>query len=164
MNHKSFKYNNISDLARQHRHISKLFNMHQKMLLNGNINRAHETLTDFKKYIKNHMKAENDFLIPLYEKSVSPIPIGGAVEYFIHEHHKITRFIEELSGMSSDLKKISSSSNVELVKLFDQHYIFKHLLDHHHTREDTFLFRLLDKLVEEKEKNEILIHFSFNQS
>jgi hemerythrin-like domain-containing protein len=162
MNQISSKYNNISDLVRQHQHISKLFNTHQKMLMHGNINQAHETFSDFKKYIKSHIKAENDYLIPLYEKYVSPIPIGGAVEFFVYEHHKINRFIEKFSGLSANLKKISSSADIELVKLFDQHYIFKHLIDHHHTREDTFLFRLLDKLIEESDKSEILIHFSFN--
>lgn len=161
MNHSSVKLNNIIDLTKQHHHISKLFTTHQKMLMHGDMKQAFDTLDELKKYVSDHMKAENDYLLPLYEKHVSPIPIGGAVEFFIHEHHKIDRFLEEFSGKSSKFKRNPTSSEIDIVKLFDQHYIFKHLLDHHHTREDTFLFPLLDKVLDDVEKKEVLVEFSF---
>ena len=161
MNHSSVKLSNVSDLTKQHHHISKLFNTHQNMLMHGDVKQAFDALIDLKKYISNHIKAENDYLLPLYKKYVSPIPIGGAIEFFIHEHHKIDRFMEEFSGKSSKLISNAKSSELDIVKLFDQHYIFKHLLGHHHIRENTFLFRCLDKVLDEIEKKEVMIHFSF---
>ena len=154
------KYSRIIDLNKQHWHISMLFNMHQKRLMHGDNTRAFDILKELKNYITSHMKAENDYLFPLYKKYVSSIPTGGAVEYFINEHHKINRFMEEFTGKFSRLKK----SEIDMVKLFDIHYRFKHLLDHHHSREDTFLFRLLDKVLDKKDKNEVLQRFSFKQS
>ncbi len=164
MSNSSVKHNNISRLNKQHRHIHKLFTLHQKLLMHGDMSGAEDKLMQLKKYLKSHMDAENDFLLPLYEKYVSPVPAGGAVEFFIHEHHKIDRFMEEFSGKSSDLKRNSQTAEIDLVKLFDQHYKFKHLLDHHHTREDTFLFRLLDNVLENEKKSEVLKHFSFNHT
>ncbi len=121
MIHSPVKHNNISDLTKQHRDIHKLFNMHQKLLMHGDMSGAEDKLMQLKKYLKSHMDAENDFLLPLYEKYVSPVPAGGAVEFFIHEHHKINRFMGEFLGKSPDLKRNSQTTEKDLVKLFDQH-------------------------------------------
>ncbi len=164
MSHSPVKHNNISHLNKQHRHIHELFIMHQKLLMHGDMSGAEDKLMQLKKYLKSHMDAENDILLPLYQKYVSPVPAGGAVEFFIHEHHKINRFMGEFLGKSPDLKRNSQTTEKDLVKLFDQHYKFKHLLDHHHTREDTFLFRLLDNVLENEKKSEVLKHFSFNHT
>jgi hemerythrin-like domain-containing protein len=160
MGHQSNNFQTITQLNEQHRYIYDQFIMHQKYLMHGDIKSAHNTLLELKKYIRHHMNAENDFLLPLYEKHISPIPAGGAVEFFIHEHHKINRFLDEFSGISLDV----TGNSIDLVNLFDQHYKFKHLLDHHHTREDTFLFRLLDGVLEDNEKKEVLKYFRFNDS
>jgi hemerythrin-like domain-containing protein len=125
--------------------------------MHGVSQNADDKFVELKKYIKYHMDAESDFLLPLYEKYISPIPAGGAVELFIHEHHKINRYLDEFTGIYVDLGKES----LDLVRLFDLHYKFKHLLDHHHLREDTFLFRLLDRILPEEEKKEVLKYFIF---
>jgi hemerythrin-like domain-containing protein len=161
MSHSSVKQNNISYLNKQHRDIYELFIVHQKLLMHGDIDSAYDNFLKLKKFLKSHMDTENDLLLPLYKKYVSPIPIGGAVEFFIHEHHKINRFLAEFSGKFVQLKRSGNPQEIDLVKLFDQHYKFKHLLDHHHSREDTFLFRLLDRVLEEKKRNEVLKHFEF---
>jgi hemerythrin-like domain-containing protein len=161
MNHSSATLRNVTDLTKQHHHINKLFSAHQKLLMHGDINQAFDVLIDLKKYVSNHMKAENDYLLPLYKKYISPIPIGGAVEFFTHEHNKIDRSLEKFAGKSSKLIRTTNGSELDIVRLFDQYYIFKQLLDHHHTREDTILFRSLDKVLDEIEKKEIMMHFSF---
>jgi iron-sulfur cluster repair protein YtfE (RIC family) len=160
MDNSSENYQTISHLNKQHRYFYDLFIMHQKYLMRGDIKSAQDRFLELKKNLKHHMNAENDFLLPLYEKHISPIPAGGAVEFFIHEHHKINRFLDEFSGLSLDV----IGKSTDLVNLFDQYYKFKHLLDHHHTREDTFLFRLLDKSLTEDEKKEVLKYFAFNNT
>jgi hemerythrin-like domain-containing protein len=127
-------------------------------MMHRQMEKASDKLLELKKYLKCHMDAEDNILLPLYEKHVSPIPAGGAVEFFIHEHHKINRYMDEFYGKSADI----SGKSVDLVHLFDKHYKFKHLLDHHHTREDTFLFRLLDRILTAEKKKEVLEHFTFN--
>jgi hemerythrin-like domain-containing protein len=157
MKNQSDTYQNITHLNRQHKHIDDLFVTHQKFLMHGEMGKASETLLELRKFLKYHLEAEDKVLIPLYEKLVSPIPAGGAVEFFIHEHNKINRYMDEFYGRSID----TSADSLDLVHLFDEHYKFKHLLDHHHTREDTFLFRLLDRVLTEEKKKEVLTHFIF---
>jgi hemerythrin-like domain-containing protein len=162
MSHSSFKYKTIIGLNQQHQHIASLFNRHQKMIMHGKMNQAIDILEEHNIYVKNHMKAENDFLLPLYEKYISPVPIGGAVEFFRNEHHKIIRFMSEFSKALSERTDKSKIKKIELVNLFDEHYKFKDLLSHHHAREDTYLFRLLDKVLKDKIKKEVLKHFVFD--
>jgi hemerythrin-like domain-containing protein len=150
-------YITISHLNRQHRHIYELFITHQKLLMHGQNRQAYDQLLQVKTFLKHHMAAENDYLIPLYEKYISPVPPGGAVEFFIHEHHKITRYLEKFCALNFD----KDDKTPDLVSLFDDYYKFKHLLDHHHTREDTFLFRLLDRVLDDKIISEVLSHFRF---
>ena len=128
--------------------------------MRGEKKEATSKLVEFVEYITLHINAENTYLLPLYEKYISPIPAGGAVEFFIHEHHKIKRHLDEFSAKNFDL----SNSADDLVSLFDKYYKFKHLLDHHHIREDTFLFRLLDRKLSEDEKKEVLKHFIFDNA
>jgi hypothetical protein len=157
MNISSVKFKNISHLNIQHHHIFNLFLEYQKLLMHGVSQSADDKFEELKKYIKYHMDAENDFLLPLYQKYISPIPAGGAVEFFIHEHHKINRYLDEFTTMQIDV----SEESLDMVHLFDQHYKFKHLLDHHHLREHTFLFRLLDRVLPAEEKKEVLKCFIF---
>ena len=159
MENQSDIYQSITHLNRQHKKIFDLFVMHQKYLMHGEIEKASDKLLELKKFLKFHLEAEDNILLPLYEKYVSPIPAGGAVEFFIHEHHKINRYMDAFYGRSIDI----SADSLDLVHLFDEYYKFKHLLDHHHTREDTFLFRLLDRILTEEKKKEVLTHFIFNK-
>ena len=71
--------------------------------MHGDVDQAIGKLKEFTQYVKSHMKAEDDYLLPLYEKYISPKPIGGAVEFFMHEHHKITRFVGDLTATSVSL-------------------------------------------------------------
>ena len=160
MSSPSKKYLTISQLNKQHHLIYDLLVMHQKHLMHGQIEEAKNKIEKLNKFMKQHLQAENEYLLPLYEKYVSPIPAGGAVEFFVHEHHKINRYMDQFAGLSFEPTK----SSTDLVNLFDQYYKFKHLLDHHHTREDTFLFRLLDRVLTEDQKREILEKFEFNGS
>jgi hemerythrin-like domain-containing protein len=156
----SEKYLTISHLNKQHHHIYDLIVMHQKLLMHGDTQTARDKILELKEYANQHLQAENDYLLPLYEKYISPIPAGGAVEFFIHEHHKINRYLDEFCALMLD----SDVSSIDLVSLFDRYYKFKHLLDHHHTREDTFLFRLLDRVLSDDEKKNVLGKFVFNDT
>jgi len=158
MGNQSDTYQNITHLNRQHKKIFDLFVTHQKYLMHGEIDKASDTLLELKRFIEFHLEAEDNILLPLYKKHVSPVPAGGAVEFFIHEHNKINRYMDEFYRRSID----TSADSLDLVHLFDDYYKFKHLLDHHHTREDTFLFRLLDRILTEDKKKEVLAHFIFN--
>jgi hemerythrin-like domain-containing protein len=151
-------YKNISQLNKQHQSINEIFIEHQKLLMHDDFSQAQKRFKELQKYIHQHIDAENEVLLPLYEAHVSPIPAGGAVEFFVHEHHKIIRYLNEFSGKSATFEKKSN----DLVPLFDRYYKFKHLLDHHHSREDTFLFRLLDRVLTKDKKKEVLKNFIFN--
>jgi hypothetical protein len=162
MTHLAAKSDTIGSLTLQHQHISDLLNKHQLLLMHGEIQGADELYAEFKTYISKHLRAENEHLLPLYEKYISPFPIGGAPELFIHEHHQINRYLEKFSGKFFSVKKNNRHIHLDIVKLFEEYYIFKQLLGHHHLREDTFLFRLLDEVLDDKLKKEVLSYFFFH--
>ena len=161
MNHSAIKYTSIIGLNQQHEYITELFIMHQKLIMHGKMNHAIELLEKLSLYVRNHIKTEDNFLIPLYEKYISPVPVGGAVDFFRIEHEKINQFMFDILKASAQWTGKFKIKQIELVRLFDKYYNFKHLLDHHHTRENTYLFHLLDKVLEAKIKKEVLIHFMF---
>jgi hemerythrin-like domain-containing protein len=153
-------YKKITDLKTQHDYLNHLFLGHQKKLMRSDFDGAYETLLKYNHVLHQHMIQEEKVLLPLYKENISLIPSGGAYEFFIHEHHRITRYMEQFIGTTEDNKNTIKKGQMDLVLLFDMYYDFKHLLEHHHTREDTFLFRLLERVLSDEIKKDVLNHFA----
>lgn len=138
----------ISDLKKQHRYFNSTLLQNQIKFMEGNTAEAIEGFFYLNNLIKRHMHDEEVILLPLYEQFISPFPSGGAREFFMHEHRLITRSIGFFTKFFSNYQQNKKSDKIDLVSIFDAFYNLKNLLEHHHTREETFLFRLLDDVLE----------------
>jgi hemerythrin-like domain-containing protein len=154
-------YHNISDLSDFHIYINNIFLEHQIAIMNGELENAYTHLRFLSKLIKRHISDEEELLIPVYEKLISPEPPGGAIRYYLREHKQILRILNKLV---SNLKEwlTNPPGQIDIVRQFDSYYKFKELLDHHDSRERVFLYRLLDQKLSPKEKYVILDKIRMN--
>ena len=74
-------HENISDLNQIHREIDDIFFWHQSALLKNDFIAAKNLLTDYENIIMNHMREEEDVLLPLYRERAGQIR-GGDWEIF----------------------------------------------------------------------------------
>ena len=130
--------------------------------MNGELQIAYGQLLNLSTLLKQHVKDEEQYLIPPYKKLVQPQPAGGAVRFYQREHRQILIIIDKYI---TDLKKWLKSppANIDLVRQFDSYFRFKELLDHHDARERVFLYPILDQKLDGNEKIQILQCF-FNRS
>lgn len=161
MNIAYLKYTTINDLNDFHDYTNYVFLKHQKSLMNGNFQSAYELLQNLSILLRQHVQAEEEFLIPSYQELVQPEPAGGAVRFYQREHRQILIIIDKYI---TDLKKwvTSPPAKIEVVKLFDSYYKFKELLDHHDARERVFLYRLLDQKLDKGKRQIILDKIKHN--
>lgn len=140
----------FSDLLELHKQLDELFLEHQRALLRFELDRAEAALDEYAAALRAHIRDEETSLIPLYGERVNA-PIGGAVEIFLHEHRKLQTL---LVLFQQELAKIRVMDDVErgILFLIDSQYLFKRLLAHHDTREEKFLYTLLDHVTTEAER------------
>src|SRR5687767_1764932 len=80
-------------LVGTHEQLDALFLTHQEALLSLEIDRARALLEQFESGLRDHVRAEEELLLPVYRRA-GPIP-GGAVELFTSEHRKMLEFVEQ---------------------------------------------------------------------
>jgi hypothetical protein len=155
MNLSELKYSTISDLNKFHDYTNRMFLEHQKSIMNSDYQKAYHQLSHLVKLIRQHLKDEEEFLVPPYQKLVKPLPAGGAVGFYLREHRQISIIVDKFI---TDFKKwlTSPPAKNEVVRMFDSYFKFKELLDHHDARERVFLYRLLDQKLDKSEKQIIL--------
>jgi len=149
-------YHRFLDLNKFHVFIDRIFFQQQIDIMHKNFDAAIDKLKIIQILLDQHIRDEEELLLPLYTKFVSPIPLGGAVEFYIREHKQIVRYISDFIDKISMWDGNTKNIDLEIVRLFDTYYKFKHLVEHHDTREDTFLYRYLDKMIEKKQKRDVL--------
>ena len=80
----------LSDLKKHHHYFHTTLLKNQIKFMEGNVATAIEEFFTLNKLIERHMQAEEELLLPLYDKLISTYPPGGAKELFMHEHRLIT--------------------------------------------------------------------------
>ena len=152
------KYTDFSDLDQFHQYMDAIFVSHQIAIMEGKSQEALTILTMLQKRMSRHIRDEEALLLPPYQLAIKPEPQGGAVAFFQKEHLQILGFLHSLIGSQP-----SGQAHISFVRYFDQCIIYKDLLDHHQARERHFLYRLLDGVLQRKEKKRILERFGDNQ-
>jgi hemerythrin-like domain-containing protein len=137
----------------------ELFIAHQVLIMRGHIADALHLLKKFQELQIQHIRDEEELLIPLYQKHISPLPPGGAIEFYLREHRQIERLIDRLFVR---LNSWTGPSDVKLVEQFDLCFRFKDLIDHHDARERVFMYRLLDQKLSAAKQRDIMDRFSQN--
>jgi len=151
-------YRNISDLVLFHIYTEKLFASHQIALMQNDPPGAISILSGLEQLIGWHIKDEEELLLPPYEQLVQPIPPGGAIEFFRREHQQILGFLRRFKAHQP-----FQQNEISIVHYFDMCTMYKELIEHHHAREHTFLYCLLDQKLSVGQKRQILLKFKTHQ-
>jgi hemerythrin-like domain-containing protein len=137
-----------------HERLAELFLLHQEALLMLDVDLALSRLEQFELELRSHMRVEEELLLPVYSRA-GRIP-GGPVEFYTGEHKRMLEFLSRFSEKLKQLKNKPVSLKREIIGLFDEEAMFKHLMQHHDMREQNILYPTLDKVTEEKERDELL--------
>lgn len=148
----------LLELEKIHEGLNWLFYRHQVAVLNQDREEAIKLLNRYERLLQTHMREEEDFLIPLYQKRCGTIR-GGAPVIFTGEHQRIREFLELFYRLATSWVSADGHGQ-ETLDLLDQEYRFKELMEHHDIREQRILLPELEKVTSEAEKREILGRFT----
>jgi iron-sulfur cluster repair protein YtfE (RIC family) len=159
----SFAPQNLLELNHIHQQMDDLFEKHQVAILKGEYTQAKAMLKVFEGALMNHMKEEDEILLPLYRQRAAQIR-GGDADVFSEEHKKITEWMSRLNLRSSRLSR-SDSNWKEIIALLDDEAQFKKYMEHHSVREDRIFYPEVDRVVDDKEKAQLfrLLTFSIDE-
>jgi len=148
----------FNDLLLIHRQLDAQFLEHQRALIRGNLVAALSHLEQYEKRLLDHIKDEEEILLPVFEIRVTP-PVGGTTEIFRNEHIKIRDYVALLKA---EVPKLSKAKDREQAVIFmlDSETTFKRLMVHHDNREHKFLYPQLDEVTSEAERAEIFQQLS----
>ena len=146
---KSFK-----DVSGLHRELGELFFRHQVSLLYFNFRTAFERLCEYESALLEHMRDEEEILLPLYGERATPDRAGRA-DFFLLEHDKMRRLLAHFREQLPRLYEMPEPSRT-LLKLLDQETIYKHLVEPHDEREERHFYPALELLTTDAERADIL--------
>lgn len=117
-----------------HEWLDEHFLLHQEALLAGDLPLALELLETVEEGQREHIRVEEELLLPVYERAGSIQ--GGNPQFYINEHNKMLTILDGfMETLPRLIEKGAANAGREVVELFDQGYWFKRLLEHHATRE-----------------------------
>ena len=148
----------LLELENIHEGLNWLFYRHQVAVLNQDREEAMKLLNDYEKLIQVHMREEEDYLIPIYEKRCGPIR-GGAPVIFTGEHQRVREFLALFYKLVT-CWVAADGHGQETLDLLDQEHRFKELMEHHDMREQRILLPELDKATTDAEKGDLLGRFT----
>lgn len=144
----------ISSLMTVHKVIDDLFFEHQRALLHFDFEKALHLLAAHESTLSSHMADEESILLPVYEER-GEFPDAGAPKLYYDDHKKMRSYIELFKQSTS---KIATEANIDraLLNLLDREAFYLRLCSHHDTRESKYLYPILDEILCEPEKSELL--------
>ncbi|HEY7783545.1 MAG TPA: hemerythrin domain-containing protein [Pyrinomonadaceae bacterium] len=142
--------NSFKDLLVLHQELDEMFFEHQRALLQMDLGRASTWLERYETELLEHIRDEEELMIPIYRELVEA-PVGGAAEIFVGEHEKLRQF---LVLFREGLTRLAAAEDLERGVLFllDSQHLFKRLLVHHDARERKYLYPLLDQVTTETDR------------
>lgn len=84
--------NSFKDLLVLHQELDEMFFQHQRALLQMDLARASTWLDRYETELLEHIRDEEQLMIPIYRELVEA-PVGGAAQIFVGEHEKLRQFI-----------------------------------------------------------------------
>ena len=144
----------FSSLLEIHKDLKELFLEHQEALLDGDLIQAGHRLEEFERTLLDHMRKEEDLLLPVYERA-GAIP-GGPPVLFTGEHKRMRELLAGFKQALSSLEQNPGGRKRGILALLDRQATFKNLMEHHDLREANILFPALDRVTSAAERREIL--------
>lgn len=137
-----------------HKVLKELFLQHQEALLDLDLARARERLEEFERRLLQHIREEEELLLPVYGRA-GTIP-GGAPILFTGEHKRMQELLADFKQALSSLAKSPGDLKRGILWLLDRQATFKNLMEHHDQRETNIFYPALDRVTSEEERREIL--------
>ncbi len=144
----------LSELLLDHDELDRLFLCHQEALLSRDVAEAAKWLDRFSRLLSVHMQREENCLLPAFEALALEIP-GGGPELFRAEHRKLGKLLDELHKRLEQLADVPDLNARTVIELLDSEFTFKHLLQHHDSRERKVLYPVLDQHLDDARKLEL---------
>jgi hemerythrin-like domain-containing protein len=154
--------NSFLSLLETHERLTELFLDHQLALLDLDIALAIERLNRFDVELRDHMRIEEELLLPIYERAGRVQ--GGPIEFYTGEHKRMLEFLARFGDRLEFLKKGPANLKREVIELFDDQALFKHLMEHHDMREENILYPTLDRVTGAEERRRLLKRCSIAES
>jgi hemerythrin HHE cation binding domain-containing protein len=146
----------VEIINQQHLELRELFARHQEMLLQGNFEAAGVWLEQYDVCQKAHMKIEENYLFPEFEKIERSTKWD--VSLYQKEHDKIKQLysnvVDDLNWLSEQqLNETDQRRNI--IALLDKEKTLKGLNEHHEEREEEALLKELDEKLEQRTLKEL---------
>jgi iron-sulfur cluster repair protein YtfE (RIC family) len=144
----------FSCLIGEHAELERLFDSHQRALLERNVGAAAAVLKAFDDELCEHIDYEEAILLPLFAQEGGETE-GATLEIFQAEHRKLREQAEKLTRKTQALFA-SSDLMGSIIALMDEETLFKGLFHHHALREKNLLFPRLDERTTEEQRERLL--------
>ena len=144
----------FSCLIGEHAELERLFDSHQRALLEGNVGNALAVLKTFGVELCEHIDYEETRLLPLFAEEGGETE-GATLEIFQAEHRKLR---EQADKLTKQTQALFASTDLmgSIIALMDDEALFKGLFHHHALRERNLLFPRLDERTTEEQRERLL--------
>lgn len=134
--------------------IDEMFFDHQKALLHFEFDKALTLLEMYQATLIRHMQDEELILLPVYAER-SAFSSAGAPKLFFDDHKKMRSFVELFIEKTAELKQQPNIDKAILL-LLDREAFYLRLCSHHDKRETDFLYPILEEILTDFEKRDLL--------
>jgi len=147
----------FADLSQAHHELDALFTEHQVALIHFEIEKSLQLLASFRSAIEEHIRFEEEDLIPLYGELGGDNIEGGRVDFYLKEHRKILKLLDvvEEAFSQSSIRRDGDGAR-RILDILEMEHSLKALLTHHDQREESFLYPFLDKVTSRDQKRTLL--------
>lgn len=142
-------------LLGEHEEVRKLFDIHQRALLAGDVENAVSILSKFRDDLERHVGFEEAWLLPKYAQEGGETA-GGTLTIFQAEHRKLKDMMEALFREALGLYTATDLDGA-IISILDKEALFKSLLEHHMHREQNILLPRLEARTTPAERKELLV-------
>ncbi len=144
----------FEELEATHQLIDEYLLEHQDVLLDRQFEACRELFLRFDEATRKHIREEDTILYPLYQARVRA-PAGGGLNLMHAEHRKIEKMNAEILEQIKQLPAQDHLARRAVVRLIEAEALLKHLLNHHHLREHSFLVPGLNAVTTPDERRRI---------
>lgn len=145
-------------VLREHDALLEAFLEHRAALLDRDLPRARERLAAFRRFLERHSGAEDEVLLPLWLERGGEEP-GSTRILYDGEHAKLHALLHKIEGVLAEVPATEPARTRAVIDLLDLETMFKHLFDHHATREKSLFFPRMTALTAPEERAALMARF-----
>jgi hypothetical protein len=133
-------------LEESHKDLYQWFLLHQECLLLAHNDYAEQCWAAFKQGLLAHIEFENNYLLN-DNGLLADIPLRWQLDLYRKEHNKVLQKLGEIDALFAQyLREQGRAQRIYALELFEKQVSFRHLLEHHETREEQDLLQHLPVL------------------